>query len=130
MSKEDDRQAIFSFIEKNGVYNKDAFSSDKPSAARKICRKHSVRVVLDLHGMKSENAARKVRTFIAQSRKKGIREILIIHGRGNHSVDRGKPVLKQMVHDMLEAELHHDIRDYRTALPKEGGEGATVVYLR
>ncbi len=130
MRKEDDRQAIFSYIEKNGVYDKDASSSARHSTSRKVCRKHSIRVVLDLHGIKSEDAARKVRSFITKSRKRGVREILIIHGKGNHSVNQGHPVLKKMVRDLLENELHHTIRNYRTALPKEGGEGAIVVYLR
>ena len=97
---------------------------------RKNLSQHSVRVVLDLHGMKSDDAARRVRSFITQSRKKGIREILIIHGKGNHSVNQGEPVLKRMVRDLLEKELHHTIRNYRAALPREGGDGATVVYLR
>ena len=87
-------------------------------------------MVLDLHGMKSDDAARRVRSFITQSRKKGIREILIIHGKGNHSVNQGEPVLKRMVRDLLEKELHHTIRNYRAARPREGGDGATVVYLR
>lgn len=129
MSKEEVRRAIFSYIEKNGVFDKDASVSARRSTSRKICRKHSTRVVLDLHGMKSDEAARKVRTFIAQSRKKGIREILIIHGKGNHSTNEGYPVLKKMVRDLLDNELHHTIRNYRAALPKEGGDGATVVYL-
>lgn len=129
MSKEEDWQAIFSYIEKNGVFDKDASASNRHSTSRKICRKHSIRVVLDLHGMKSGDAARKVRSFITQSKKRGIREILIIHGKGNHSVNQEHPVLKKMVRDLLENELHHTIRNYRAALPKEGGEGATVVYL-
>ncbi len=129
MNKKEIRQTIFSYIEKNGVFDKDASSSARHSASRKICRKHSTRLVLDLHGMKSDEAARKVMAFITQSRKKGIREILIIHGKGNHSVNEGYPVLKKMVRDLLDNELHHTIRNYRAALPKEGGEGATVVYL-
>jgi len=129
MSKEENRQAIFSYIEKNGIFDKDASAPKARSTSRNICRKHTVRVVLDLHGMKSDDAARKVRSFLTQTRKKGIREILIIHGKGNHSVNQEYPVLKTMVRDLLENELHHMVRNYRTALPKEGGEGATVVYL-
>ncbi len=129
MSKEEDRQAIFSYIEKNGVFDKDASDARRHPISRNICRKHTVRVILDLHGMKSDEAARKVRTFISQNRKKGIREILIIHGKGNHSANDGYPVLKKMVRDLLDNELHHIIRNYRAALPKEGGDGATVVYL-
>jgi DNA-nicking Smr family endonuclease len=130
MNKEDDREAIFSFIEKNGVYDKDASASKKHPAPEKTCRKHSIRMVLDLHGMNSRDAASKVRSFITQSRKRGLREILVIHGKGNHSADQGGPVLKKMVRDLLENELHHTVRNYRSALPREGGEGATVVYLK
>lgn len=125
-----DRDEILLYIDQHGVFNKDAHNREKKVQGRKICRKHSIRVVLDLHGMKCEDASRKVKSFIARSRERGVREILIIHGKGNHSITQGEqPVLKKMVRDMLERELHHSIRDFRTALPKDGGEGATLVYL-
>lgn len=132
MSKERseiDKDAILSFIEKNGVFDKDTHQTGRKSFGKQICRKHSVRVVLDLHGMKCEEAARKVKAFLSASRDRGIREVLIIHGKGNHVASQNFPVLKKMVRDMLDSELCHTIRDYRTALPKEGGEGATLVYL-
>jgi len=127
---EEDKDAILSFIEKHGVVNKDNHLTSRKSSVKMVCRKHTVRVILDLHGMKCEDAERRVKSFLASSKERGIREVLIIHGKGNHTIHQEAPVLKKMVRDMLESELHHMIRDFRTALPREGGDGATVVYLR
>lgn len=128
-SDKESKDVILSFIAKNGVFDKDARENNSKTG-KKNCRKHNVRVVLDLHGMKCDDAARKVRSFLTNKRERGIREILIIHGRGNHSNYQVKPVLKTMVHDLLEAELHHLVRDFKTAAPRDGGEGATLVYLK
>jgi DNA-nicking Smr family endonuclease len=126
----DETAAILSFIEKHGVVNKDDSLSKNKSTQKHICRKHSVRVVLDLHGMKSDDAARRVRSFFAHNREMGIREILVIHGRGNHSSLSDGPVLKKLVREMLESELAGIVKDFKTAVPRDGGDGATLVYLR
>ncbi len=119
---------ILSYLDKHGVMDKDALSGQK-KANRNTSRKLS-RLVVDLHGMKSDEAAGKIRKVIAECREKGRKELLIIHGKGYHSDPVEGPVLKKLVRDMLEKELGNSVRDYRSALPKDGGEGATVVYLK
>ncbi|NLG17894.1 MAG: Smr/MutS family protein [Fibrobacter sp.] len=119
---------ILSYLDKHGVMDKDALGGQR-KANRNTSRKLS-RLVVDLHGMKSDEAAGKVRKVISECREKGKKELLIIHGKGYHSDPVEGPVLKKMVRDMLEKELGNSVRDYRSALPKDGGDGATVVYLK
>jgi len=120
---------ILAFIKKDGIFNKDLQDNASNKKTKISCRKHMVRVVLDLHGMKSEDAIRKIKLFFAESKKRGFKEILIIHGRGLHSKPGEGPVLKTVVKSMLDQELGHLVRDFRTALARDGGEGATLVYL-
>ncbi|NLD99881.1 MAG: Smr/MutS family protein [Fibrobacter sp.] len=129
MNKNDGRDEILEYIQAHGTVDKDCTRPSNPKP-KQFCRKHAVRVVLDLHGMKSDEAVRKIRLFFNQSISKGIREILIIHGRGIHSKSGDGPVLKTLVRNMLEMELRNLIRDYRAASPRDGGDGATLVYLK
>jgi DNA-nicking Smr family endonuclease len=59
-----------------------------------------------------------------------VKEILVIHGKGYHSKSESGPVLKGLVNQMLENELHYIIRSFASAKIKDGGDGATVVLLK
>jgi DNA-nicking Smr family endonuclease len=63
-------------------------------------------------------------------KKKGIKELLVIHGWGRHATATESGVLKKLVLDMLEYRYKLSIRGYKTALPRQGGEGATLVTLK
>ncbi len=81
---------------------------------------------IDLHGLTAEEATVRLDQFVGECYKRGIRKILIIHGKGNHSEDA--PVLSGMVRSFIE-------RDYRLGESghpdkKDGGKGATWVILR
>ena len=81
---------------------------------------------IDLHGLTAEEAAVRLDQFVSECYKRGIRKILIIHGKGNHSEDA--PVLSGMVRSFIE-------RDYRLGESghpdkKDGGKGATWVIVR
>ncbi len=118
---------ILAYIKDHGVIDKDkSLSSQSPKKA--VRNKGRSRYTLDLHGLTSEKAASLLRRTVASCKKRGISEILVIHGWGLHSQDL-QPVLKTLVRDMLEHELRYQIRGYRAARPSEGGEGATVVRL-
>jgi len=125
---------IMAYIEKYGVIDKDASTKKstykKAAGQQKRQRNRQYRMVIDLHGMTSENAAMEVRISLERCRQRGIMEVLIIHGRGLHSVDNDGPILKKLVRDMLDHEFSSVVRDYRPAPPKDGGAGATIVYLR
>ncbi len=125
-------EEIFSFIDKHGVINKDALSDNKKKIKNKkiSSNKRSSREQVDLHGLRAEEAGIRLRITVNSCIDRGIKELLVIHGIGYHSCNQNGPVLKQMVRQMLENEFCCHIRDFKTALPKDGGDGATHIYFR
>jgi DNA-nicking Smr family endonuclease len=124
---------ILSFLDKYGVVNKDRHQPHKKNTKSKntaVFHKGIPREKLDLHGLISSEASMRLRITVDRCRERGIKELLVIHGKGYHSNANEGPVLKKIVQQMLENELCLNIRDYKTALPRDGGEGATMVYLR
>ena len=81
---------------------------------------------LDLHGMRADQASSAMTNFLAGSRKRGLRKVLLIHGKGHHSKE--EPVLKKLVQDHLERSPHAGA--FGAADRKIGGSGATWVILR
>lgn len=81
---------------------------------------------LDLHGLLAEEARRQVRRFLTESQARGLRKVLIIHGKGNHTKE--PPVLKRVVQEELEASPIAG----RTGTPARelGGSGATWAMIR
>jgi len=123
---------ILSYLASHGTRDKDIVVPEPLKVSgRKIEKRRGgvLRMTLDLHGLTSEAASQCIRQTIETCRRHGVRELLIIHGRGCHSGVNEGPVLKNMVGGMLENELALGVRDFRTGLPREGGEGATLVFL-
>jgi DNA-nicking Smr family endonuclease len=129
-----DDDEILRYVERHGVQDKDAgggpgrVRSGKPGIARS--RKGSFRRTIDLHGMDSISADRALKNALADCRRRGITELLVIHGRGTHSDPSEGGVLRKLVRDNLEFRYASWVRSFGPALPREGGEGATVVRLR
>jgi DNA-nicking Smr family endonuclease len=123
---------IMKFIARHGVSDKDAFATRAPSGKKTIKknRRGLLRKIIDLHGMTSGEAEISLFKSFDECKKKGIKEMLIIHGIGKHSDPaEDKGVLKKMVRDNLEIRYRFIVRNYETALPKDGGDGATLVKL-
>lgn len=81
---------------------------------------------IDLHGLTGAEANARLDSFINECRKRDLRKVLIIHGKGNHS-ETG-PVLSGIVRSFIE-------RDWRlgeSGHPDkyDGGKGATWVIIR
>lgn len=125
-------EEIFSFIDKYGVINKDALNNKKKNLTKKKVshKRRSSREQVDLHGLRAEEAAIRLRIAVNSCIDRGVKELLVIHGIGYHSHNQTGPVLKQMVRKKLESEFCNYIRDFKTALPKDGGDGATLIYFR
>lgn len=124
---------ILAFLDRHGTQNKDAFVAKEEKPATKRIKKGKggiPRMTLDLHGQTGEQAARRMRLIFDSCGDHGVKELLVIHGRGHHSSVQERPVLKKLVHDMLDFELNLRVKDYRGASPREGGDGATLVFLR
>jgi DNA-nicking Smr family endonuclease len=96
---------------------------------RKQKQERLTRFVLDLHGLSSNEAEVRIVAGLDLCKNKGIKEVLLIHGRGLHSGVGERPVLKNLVQTMLEGKLRGMVKRYRPGVPAEGGEGVTVLFL-
>lgn len=94
---------------------------DKPSTVLKYSkRKKNQMAVLDLHGLVVEEAILATYFFLEQQKKKGLKSVLIIHGKGSG-------ILKKAVYDAIEK--HHLVLDYQVAPLRLGGQGALLVWI-
>lgn len=81
---------------------------------------------LDLHGMSGNHARRSIRRFLTESRARGLKKVLIVHGKGNHS--QSEPILKRITLEELEAS---SIAGQSGTPPRElGGSGAIWVAIK
>ena len=81
---------------------------------------------LDLHGLTQEEAEHSLDSFFRECRQKGLRKILIVHGKGLHS--EGQPVLFSVVRSYLERNPFAG--DFGQAAKEDGGSGALWVILK
>lgn len=129
---EKNKQQILNYLDQYGIFDKDfkrGSGKKKQVKSTKIKQIKRQRRRLDLHGLKEDEAASQIRHTVYQCKENGVPELLIIHGKGWGSDPNKGPVLKTLVHAMLDNELNSVIKDWIPALPKDGGEGATVVWF-
>jgi DNA-nicking Smr family endonuclease len=106
-----------------------------PGVDRRLVRRlrkgeFSMQAHLDLHGMTRDEARLAVERFVATARGRGLRSVLLIHGRGLNSKDQ-IPVLKQKLAAWLKrGRLGQSVLAFATARPCDGGAGAVYVLLR
>jgi DNA-nicking Smr family endonuclease len=81
---------------------------------------------LDLHGMTSLEAEQALEHFVLECRRRGLRKVLIVHGKGHHS--QGEPVLLGVVRRYLEKSPYTGA--FGSADRRHGGRGATWVAVR
>ena len=86
---------------------------------------------IDLHGRARVEALRELERFVISARARAARCLLVIHGRGRGS-DAGGPVLRPAVWEWLSgpAAARGGVMAFASARPVDGGDGATLVYLR
>lgn len=85
---------------------------------------------LDLHGLGQEEALKEVERFLVEAATKGLRHVLIVHGKGSGSPG-GVPVLKKALTQALSHKrLRKRVLAFCTALQGDGGTGAMYVLLR
>lgn len=99
-----------------------------PDILRKLRRgKWVVQAHIDLHGLVSDEARCYVASFISDCKKRGIRCIRIVHGKGLGSRNR-EPVLKQKLRGWLMQK--EEVIAYAQAKSEDGGSGAVIVLLQ
>jgi len=106
-----------------------------PGLDKRILRRlrrgdYAIQAHLDLHGLVRSEAKEALTAFINESRWRGHRCVLVVHGRGLHSKDQ-IPVLKEGVQGWLSrGPLAQNVLAFTTARPHDGGAGAVYVLLR
>lgn len=93
---------------------------------RAVLLKMKPQAQIDLHGLIVKKALKKLENFIRDCRKKGLKKILIIHGKGNHT--KGEPVLGREVRLFLQKCAYTG--EFQAASREMGGKGALWVILR
>jgi DNA-nicking Smr family endonuclease len=107
------------------LYVRDGHS---PSILSKLRRGHWViQGAIDLHGLVAEEARVYVAEFLSDCKKRGIRCVRIIHGKGLGSRNR-EPVLKHKLRNWLMQ--RDEVIAYAQARPQDGGSGAVIVLLK
>lgn len=99
-----------------------------PDILSKLRRGHwVVQAAIDLHGLVSDEARVYVAEFLAECKKRGIRCVRIVHGKGLGSRNR-EPVLKNKLRSWLMQK--DEVIAYAQARREDGGSGAVIVLLK
>ena len=133
----DERQALVDSLS-DGFFPADELESGEellylregqsPAVLTKLRRGHwVVQANLDLHGMISDEARAMVASFLAECKKRGIRCVRIVHGKGLGSRNK-EPILKHKVRHWLMQK--DEVIAYAQARANDGGSGAVIVLLK
>ena len=99
-----------------------------PDILSKLRRGHWViQAAIDLHGLISDEARAYVAMFLNDCKKRGIRCVRIVHGKGLGSHNR-EPVLKHKLRSWLMQ--RDEVIAYAEARKMDGGSGAVIVLLK
>lgn len=123
---------LASWLATHGVMDKDAEAGGSGDDARKGAvsgREMSIRppqARIDLHGLNAEDAEQALKVFLAQCSRRGLENVLVVHGKGNHSAEG--PILAGVVRRVLES--NPVAGSHGSAHRSLGGRGATWVRIR
>lgn len=99
-----------------------------PDILSKLRRGHwVVQAAIDLHGLISDEARVYVATFLNDCKKRGLRCVRIVHGKGLGSRNK-EPVLKHKLRNWLVQ--RDEVIAYAQARKIDGGSGAVIVLLK
>lgn len=117
--------------ESHHIFDKDAqrekFDERKKMRDSEFVKKMPPQDTIDLHGLTQEEARKALDDFVANARRRGLRKILIIHGKGIHS-GAGDGVLSGLVRKFIETDER--LGQSGHADKTMGGSGATWVVVR
>jgi DNA-nicking Smr family endonuclease len=114
------------------VYDKDAelaVHTESSAARRRRLLHKSPDASIDLHGLTKDEAWNALDSFFNDANTKGLEKLLVIHGKGNHTVTEGQDaVLKKTVRDFIE---HCPFAgENGSSKISSGGAGSTWVLLK
>ncbi len=120
------------WLRRYGTIDKDKIAEEQEERSKLFDRGYLLNMApearLDLHGLHQDEAQASLDRFITDCKARGLRKVLIIHGKGIHS-HGSDPVLGELVRRFIE----QDKRCGASGHPKtkaEGGSGATWVLLK
>ena len=120
------------WLRRYGTVDKDKIAEEQQERSQLYDRNYLINMKpearLDLHGLHQNEAEQSLDRFISDCKLRGLRKVLIIHGKGIHS-HGSDPVLGELVRRFIE----HDKRCGASGHPKtkaEGGSGATWVLIK
>lgn len=120
------------WLRRYGTIDKDKIAEEQEERSNQFDRNYLMNMRpearLDLHGLHQDEAEERLNYFISDCVRKGLRKVIIIHGKGIHTTGTD-PVLGELVRRFIE----HDKRCGTSGHPKtkqEGGTGATWVILK
>jgi DNA-nicking Smr family endonuclease len=120
---------LTAWLRLNPVYNKDDETAEGDAAAGERRRRLLARrpdAALDLHGLTRDEAWDALDRFFRDGRLRGLKKLLIIHGKGNHS--NGAGVLKETCRTFIERCPFAG--ESGRGKPADGASGATWVILK
>jgi DNA-nicking Smr family endonuclease len=133
----DEREVILESMEDPIRWQEDVEIEDdsafvRPGLSRQTLRRlrHGewlIQAELDLHGLTKIEAKIEMAEFLHECKRRGVRCIRVIHGKGLGSPNK-EPVLKLHVRHWLTQ--RDEVLAYVSARPADGGNGAVVVLLR
>ncbi len=85
---------------------------------------------LDLHGLGAQDARERLLEFLRAQRTRGERCVLVIHGKGEHSVSSQGVLRGEIAAWLSQGRAREHVAAFATARPDDGGEGAVYVALR
>lgn len=134
---QDERAAVIASLEDPIRWYEDAeFEADssfiRPGLSRQTLRRlrrgeWHTQAELDLHGLTKLEAKHELVDFLQECRRRGVRCIRVIHGKGLRSRNR-EPVLKHHVRHWLMQK--DEVLAFVQARPVDGGSGAVIVLLK
>ena len=120
------------WLRRYGTIDKDKLAEETQEHSKLSDRNYLIKMrpeaQIDLHGLHQDEALVRLDSFVSSCKLKGIRKILIIHGKGIHTTGTD-PVLGELVRRFIES----DKRCGTSGHPRnkeEGGSGATWVILK
>ncbi len=118
------------WLRRYGVVDKDDLIQDYHenvnTKTQTAAKNKPIDASIDLHSFTQEEAWEQLDFFVKDCKRKGLKKILIVHGKGTHS--NGQPVLGNMVRSFIESNKMLGESGHPKATL--GGSGATWVMIK
>lgn len=122
---------MIAWMNRYGVVDKDKMLDEAAERSKMeshtYLREMKAEAVIDLHGLTADEATAKLTSFVDVCERKGLRKILIVHGKGNHSKGTD-PVLGNLVRRFIEFDSRLGMSGHPDRT--QGGSGATWVIIK